>query len=84
MIHCSNYLGRKLKEYGLDIAEIDGKISKTHQIFIRCNKELMERIYDNAYKCGVTLNKNIKIYLMDMVLDWEHKRLLATIGEMIL
>lgn len=60
MIHCSNYLGRKLKEYGLDIAEIDGKISKTHQIFIRCNKELMERIYDNAYKCGVTLNKKHK------------------------
>ena len=60
MVHCSNYLGEKLRGYGLDIADIDGTISATHQIFIRCSKECMDRIYDNAYKCEVTLNKKHK------------------------
>lgn len=60
MIHCSNYLGQKLKEYGYDIADIHGVISSTHQIFIRCSKEEMDTIYDNAYKCEVTLNKKHK------------------------
>ena len=60
MVHCSNYLGQKLREYGFDIADIDGNISATHQIFIRCSKECMDTIYDNAYKCEVTLNKKHK------------------------
>ena len=60
MLHCSNYLGNKLKEYGYDIAECHDRISSTHQIFIRCNKEEMDLIYDNAYKCEVTLNKKHK------------------------
>lgn len=60
MVHCSNYLGQKLRELGYDIADVDGKISSTHQIFIRCSKEEMDTIYDNAYKCEVTLNKKHK------------------------
>ena len=36
------------------------QISATHQIFIRCSKKEMDTIYDNAYKCGVTLNKKHK------------------------
>lgn len=60
MVHCSNYLGRKLREYGYDIADVHGQISATHQIFIRCSKEEMDTIYDNAYKCEVTLNKKHK------------------------
>ncbi len=60
MVHCSNYLGKKLKEFGFDIADINGCISATHQIFIRCSKEVMDIIYDNAYKCEVTLNKKHK------------------------
>lgn len=60
MVHCSNYLGEKLREKGFDIADINGQISATHQIFIRCSKEEMETIYDNAYKCEVTLNKKHK------------------------
>lgn len=60
MVHCSNYLGEKLKEYGFDVADCKGQISSTHQIFIRCSKEGMDTIYDNAYKCGVTLNKKHK------------------------
>ena len=60
MVHCSNYLGRKLRNYGFDIADWHGQISSTHQIFIRCSKEEMDLIYDNAYKCEVTLNKKHK------------------------
>ena len=60
MVHCSNYLGQKLREYGFDIADWHGQISSTHQIFIRCSKEEMELIYENAYKCEVTLNKKHK------------------------
>lgn len=60
MIHCSNYLGKKLREYGFDVADWHGQISSTHQIFIRCSKEEMDTIYDNAYKCEVTLNKKHK------------------------
>lgn len=60
MVHCSNYLGDKLREKGYDVAEIDGRTSATHQIFIRCGKEQMDTIYDNAYKCEVTLNKKHK------------------------
>ncbi len=60
MVHCSNYLGQKLRDYGFDIADWHGCISSTHQVFIRCSKEEMDLIYDNAYKCEVTLNKKHK------------------------
>lgn len=60
MVHCSNYMGQKLRDYGFDIADWHGQISFTHQIFIRCSKEEMDLIYDNAYKCEVTLNKKYK------------------------
>lgn len=60
MVHCSNYLGKRLREYGFDIADWHGQISSTHQIFIRCSKEEMNLIYDNAYKCEITLNKKHK------------------------
>ena len=60
MVHCSNYLGQKLRDYGFDIADWHGQISSTHQIFIRCSKEEMDLMYENAYKCEVTLNKKYK------------------------
>ena len=60
MLHCSNYLGLKLRELGFEIADIDGEISRTHQIFILCGQEKTERIYENAYKFSVTLNKKHK------------------------
>lgn len=60
MVHCSNYIGKKLRDYGFDIADWHGQISSTHQVFIRCSKEEMDLIYDNAYKCEVTLNKKHK------------------------
>ena len=60
MVHCSNYLGKKLRDYGFDVSDWHGQISSTHQVFIRCSKEEMDLIYDNAYKCEVTLNKKHK------------------------
>lgn len=60
MVHCANYLGANLRDRGYDVADVHGQISATHQIFIRCSKEEMETIYDNAYKCEVTLNKKHK------------------------
>lgn len=60
MVHSANYLGQRLKEYGYDVADSHGVISSTHQVFIRCSKEEMDTIYDNAYKCEVTLNKKHK------------------------
>lgn len=60
VVHCSNYLGERIKEKGFDVANIYGQISMTHQIFIRCSKDEMQTIYDNAYKCEVTLNKKKK------------------------
>ncbi len=60
MLHCSNYLGQKIRDYGFDVADINGEISSTHQIFIRCSKEEMDIIYENAYHCEVTLNKKHK------------------------
>ena len=60
MVHCSNYIGRALKNLGYDVADCHGQISSTHQIFIRCSKDTMDTIYDNAFKCEVTLNKKHK------------------------
>ena len=60
MVHCSNHLGKLLRSHGYDVADWNGQISLTHQIFIRCAKEMMNTIYDNAYKCEVTLNKKHK------------------------
>ncbi len=60
MVHCSNYLGSKLKEKGYDIVSVDNQYSFTHQVFLRCSQELTNTIYENAYKCKVTLNKKHK------------------------
>ena len=60
MVHCANYLGDKLRDAGYDVADIHGQTSYTHQVHFRCSKEEMDRIYDNASKCEVTLNKKHK------------------------
>ena len=61
IIYCSNYLGKKLEEYGYNIKTIsDNKYSETHQVFIRTSADIMNRIYNNAVKYRVTLNKKEK------------------------
>lgn len=60
MVHCANHLGNKLRSMGHNVASVDGKTSATHQIFLFTSKEEMDTIYDNAYRCEVTLNKKHK------------------------
>lgn len=60
IVMLANELGKCLAELGMDIATIDGKYSQTHQVFIRTDKELMNRIFDNSVKFGITLNKKSK------------------------
>ena len=60
VVHSSNYLAKKLSELGFEVSMIDGNYSYTHQIFIRCSKEVMDNIYSNAFKSEVTLNKKHK------------------------
>lgn len=56
-----NYLGAKLEEKGLNIGKIgDDKYSNTHQIFIYTSLNDMEKIFKNAKKYGITLNKKEK------------------------
>lgn len=60
VLHSANYLGKRLQKLSFRVKEIQGRVSATHEIFIECSKEEMETIYDNAYKCQVTLNKKHK------------------------
>jgi len=60
VVHCSNYLAKKLDSYGFDVVKFGECFSYTHQIFIRTTKDELNTIYDNAYKYEVTLNKKHK------------------------
>lgn len=56
----SNYLGKKLSEYGMDVINRNGKFSETHQLFIHLEKNDLNRVYSTACELGVTLNKKNK------------------------
>ena len=60
IVDLANELGRYLQNLGMDVAAINGKFSRTHQLFIRTDKESMNRIFDNSIKYGITLNKKGK------------------------
>ncbi len=61
IVELSNCLAEKLIDYGFDIGRADGdKWSYTHQIFIYTDKEMMERIFENSKRFGITLNKKKK------------------------
>ena len=55
----SNYLGKKLSQYGLDVINCNGVFSKTHQIFFHMEKNL-NIFYHMANKFGISLNKKNK------------------------
>ena len=60
IVTLANELGKNLKELGMDIAMKEGTYSKTHQVFIRTDKNTMNRIFENSLKYGITLNKKNK------------------------
>lgn len=56
----SNYLGKKLNQYGMNVINRKGVFSETHQLFIHMEKEKRNLFYDLANQYGVTLNKKDK------------------------
>ena len=60
IIRTANILAEKMNNLGLRVANIAGKYTQTHQIFLKTTQEEMEQIYNNALKYGITLNKKNK------------------------
>lgn len=60
IVALANELGKNLKELGMDVAKRENKYSMTHQVFIKTDKAMMNRIFDNSVKYGITLNKKSK------------------------
>ncbi|MHA3690007.1 PLP-dependent aminotransferase family protein [Akkermansia sp. AKK6] len=60
IINTSQNLGKFLSNYNFDVANVEGKFSFTHQIFIHCTEEKMNTLFRNSLKYGVTLNKKNK------------------------
>ena len=57
IIKNANILANEIERQSLCVAKKDSVYSKTHQIFIKCNKSQMNTIYENAILSNVTLNK---------------------------
>ena len=60
ILKTSNKLGELLEMNGFDVARIKRQYSETHQLFIFCDMQEMTRIFRNAIRYGVTLNKKEK------------------------
>lgn len=60
IVELSNALGAELAKLGFDVASHDGIYSRTHEVFIYTDKDLMDRIYENGVRLGITLNKKHK------------------------
>jgi len=60
IVELSNYLGMQLEKRGLNIAKIDDTYSFTHEVFIKTDQEMMNRIFNRSVKYGITLNKKKK------------------------
>lgn len=53
----TNSLGKLLENRNFDVCKVNEEYSKTHQLFLKCNKVEMDTIYRNSILSGVTLNK---------------------------
>lgn len=60
IIDLSNALAEELEKKGFYIGHSDKKYTDTHEVFIYTDKDLMERIYENGIRFGITLNKKRK------------------------
>lgn len=60
IVELSNALGEQLEKQGFIVGRVGEKYTKTHEIFIYTDKELMERIYSNSIRLGITLNSKHK------------------------
>ncbi len=60
IVELSNELGLQLQKRGFDVPRFNGRFSNTHQVFIRTSESEMNRIYNEAVRLGITLNKKKK------------------------
>lgn len=60
IVELSNALGNELEKCGFAVGKVGNQYSKTHEVFIYTNKEIMERIYSNSIRLGITLNTKHK------------------------
>lgn len=60
IVELSNALAEELHQRGFDVGIINGKYTRTHEVFIYTGENLMNRIYDNSIRLGITLNKKHK------------------------
>lgn len=56
----SNYLGKKLEEFGFQVINRSGTYSETHQLFIHMRKEERDLFYHRSNELGISLNKKDK------------------------
>ncbi|SDM73838.1 NTP transferase domain-containing protein [Paenibacillus jilunlii] len=61
IVELSNVLSAELEERGFKVGKVDdNKYTSTHEVFIYTDKEIMDRIFENSIRFGVTLNKKKK------------------------
>ena len=60
IVELSNALADQLSDREFEIGQTDKRHSDTHQVFMYTGKNLMETIYRNSVRFGITLNKKHK------------------------
>lgn len=60
IVELSNALAEELHKKGFDVAKVNENYTKTHEVFIYMDEKLMNRIYNNSVRLGITLNKKHK------------------------
>ena len=60
IVELSNCLAEELDKLGFEVGHSSSKYTDTHEVFIYTNEEVMNRIYVNSIRLGITLNKKNK------------------------
>lgn len=60
IVELSNALASQLAQLGFDVGKADSSYSYTHEVFLYTDREMMNRIYENSIRLGITLNKKHK------------------------
>lgn len=60
IVELSNALGKELDILGFDVGDSERGYSNTHEVFLYTGESIMDRIYKNSIRLGITLNKKHK------------------------
>lgn len=60
IVELSNELANELEQLGFEVGRAGERFSYTHEVFLFVEKDMMERIYENSIRFGITLNKKHK------------------------